>query len=46
MFAQFVDGGMIVVLDRIWQGQVERIENPRLATEELEQARCFLNGQT
>lgn len=35
MFTQFMDGGMIVILDLIGHWQVRRIENPRLAAEQL-----------
>src|SRR3546814_7551976 len=45
MLAQFVNRRMIVVLDLIGHGQIGGIEDPRLAAEELEQARGLFNHE-
>src|SRR3546814_18584882 len=42
---QLMDGGMIVTADLIGQRQVEGIENAGFGTEELQQARGFLDAQ-
>ncbi|MNT30774.1 hypothetical protein D3C72_1665840 [compost metagenome] len=45
VFAQFVDGGMIVVIDLIRQRQVGRIEDAGLAAHEAQKARGLLDAQ-
>ncbi len=45
VFAQFVDGGMVVVVDLIGQRQIGRIEDARLATHEAQKARGLLDAQ-
>ncbi|MNY09502.1 hypothetical protein D3C86_1424180 [compost metagenome] len=45
MFAQFVDGGMVVVVDLIRQRQVGWIEDTRLAAHEAQKAGGFLDAE-
>jgi len=45
MLAQFLDGRVVVVGDQIGQRQVRRIEDARLAAEELEQARGLFDDE-
>uniref|UniRef100_A0A0N4Z5F7 Rubredoxin_C domain-containing protein n=1 Tax=Parastrongyloides trichosuri TaxID=131310 RepID=A0A0N4Z5F7_PARTI len=45
VFAQFVDGGVIVVVDLVGQRQVGRIEDARLAAHEVQEARGLFDAQ-
>lgn len=45
VFAQLVDGGVIVVLDLIGQRQVGRVEDAGFAAKELQQPCCFLDRE-
>src|SRR3546814_8164353 len=45
MLTQFLDRGMIVVGDLVGQGKVGGVEDARLASEELEETRGFLDDE-